>query len=89
MVYVLVGVILIFLAVTVVKVVEAKGTRPYFLAYLVVILAGFYGMVSVGRILDLLKDYPLEALHSALVGVISLKVAHWGLTLFGRMQAEA
>lgn len=89
MFYVLVGVAFLFLAVATVKAVEAKGTKPYFIAYFVVVLAGFYGMISIGRIIDLLKDYPVEAGLSAVMGIISLKIASWGLNTFKRIQMEA
>lgn len=86
---VLAGVVFLFLAVATVKAVEAKGTQPYFLAYFIVVLAGFYGMISVARIIDLLKDHPVEAGLSAAIGAISLKIASWGLNTFKRMQMEA
>lgn len=89
MIPVFVGVGVLLLAVTVVKAVQKSDNTPYFLAYFVVVLAGFYGMVSIGIIIDLVKDHPIEAVLSAVMGVISLKVAGWGLNVFKQMQMEA
>jgi hypothetical protein len=89
MIPVFVGVVVLLLAVTVVKAVQKSGNTPYFLAYFAVVLAGFYGMVSIGSILELLKDHPVEACLSTVIGVVSLKVAGWGLNVFKQMQMEA
>lgn len=83
---VLAGSAFLMLVALIVKTVEAKGKRPYFLAYLVVILAGFYGGLSFSNSIDLLKDSPIEAGMNFVMGVAGLVVMSRGLSIFKRMQ---
>lgn len=90
MLSVLVGSAFLFLVAAIVKMIEVKGKPPYFLAYLIVILAGFYGMISISNIIDLLIAHnPLDAGMSLVMGVVALKVTYWGLNTFKHLYMEA
>lgn len=83
---VLAGSAFLMLVALIVKTVEAKGKSPYFLAYLVVIAAGFYGGLCISNSIDLLKNNPVEAGMNFLMGVVALVVMSRGLSVFKRMQ---
>lgn len=86
---VLAGAAFLLLVALIVKTVETKGKTPYFLAYLVVIMAGFYGGLCFSNTIDLLKNSPIEAGMNLLIGIVGLVVMSRGLSTFKRMQMES
>lgn len=89
MLFVLIGVVFLLLSVITVKAVEAKGSTPYFLAYLIVIGAGFWGLGSLNTSITMLMSRPIEATVIAIIGAASLGVMCWGMTAFKRIHEKA
>lgn len=86
---VIAGAAFLLLVSLIVKTVETKGNQPYFLAYLVVIMAGFYGGLCFSNTIDLLNNSPIEAGMNLLIGIVGLVVMSRGLSVFKRMQMES
>lgn len=89
MLFVLIGAVLLLLAVSTVKTVTAKGATPYFLSYLIVIGAGFWGLASFTTAIPMIMTRPIEAAVIAIISVASIGVMCWGLTSFKRIYEEA
>lgn len=88
MLVVTIGAVFLLLAVSTVKTVTTKGLTPYFLSYLVVIGAGFWGFASFTTAITMMMSRPVEASVTVLVSVASVGVMCWGLAAFKRIYEE-
>jgi hypothetical protein len=86
---VLVGVLWLFVVVSLVRTLDSRNVRPYLLSYMAVILTGFYGMVGITNFFfPMLLTNPVEAALNGALFIAALRVAYWGLNTFKRLQVQ-
>jgi hypothetical protein len=87
---VIAGAVTLFLIVVIVKEYESRNVQPTFIAYLIVILAGFYGAVGFANFFfPMLANSPIEAMLNGVCYLSGLLVMLWGLSIFKHLQMES